>query len=58
LAEKQASQPGFVFNADYYRKNTLDQLNRARNLYESGKVRTLEEAAAAAVREIPYNPPK
>lgn len=58
LAEKQASQPGFVFNADYYRKNTLDQLNRARNLYESGKVRSLEEAAAAAVREIPYNPPK
>jgi hypothetical protein len=58
LAEKQASQPGFVFNADYYRKNTLDQLNRARNLYESGKVRTLEEAAAAAVREIPYSPPK
>jgi len=58
LAEKQASQPGFVFNADYYRKNTLDQLNRARNLYESGKVRTLEEDAAAAVREIPYNPPK
>ena len=58
LAEKQASQPGFVFNADYYRKNTLDQLNRARNLYESGKVRSLEEAAAAAVREIPYSPPK
>ena len=58
LAEKQASQPGFVFNADYYRKNTLDQLNRARNLYETGKVRTLEEAAAAAVREIPYSPPK
>lgn len=26
--------------------------NRARNLYETGKVRTLEEAAAAAVREI------
>lgn len=57
LAEKQASQPGFVFNADYYRKNTLDQLNRARNLYETGKVRTLEEAAAAAVRELPYSPP-
>ena len=58
LAEKQASQPGFVFNADYYRKNTLDQLNRARNLYESGKVRSLEEAASAALRELPYNPPK
>lgn len=58
LAEKQASQPGFVFNADYYRRNTIEQLNRARYLYETGKVRTLEEAANAAIREIPYNPPR
>jgi len=58
LAEKQASQPGFVFNADYYRKNTIEQLDRARYLYETGKVKSLEEAASAAIKEIPYNPPK
>lgn len=58
LAEKQASQPGFVFNADYYRKNTIEQLDRARYLFETGKVKSLEEAAAAAIKEMPYNPPK
>lgn len=58
LAEKQASQPGFVFNADYYRKNTIEQLDRARYLFETGKVKSLEEAASAAIKELPYNPPK
>jgi len=58
LAEKQASNPNNVFNSDFYRKNVIDQLSRARYLFDSGKAKSLEEAAAASLRELPYNPPK
>ena len=58
LAEKQANQPGFQWDGDYYRRNVVDQARLTRDLYDSGKARTLEEAAAIALKELAYDPKK
>jgi len=53
LPEKLASNPSFQADPVGYQQVVTKQLSAARALYDSGQVRTLEEAAAQAVKKFP-----